>query len=360
MAYERIEHAGGAIATTLASGITSGDTNLTLDAATGWPTGGTGKFYIVIDPDLANEEKILCTARSSTSLTGLTRGVDGTSASAHNAGATVVHIFSATEADEANVAVTKTVGQVTTKGDLLAATGSQSLGRLAAGTNGLPLVAKSSETAGLAYEALAAGGLASNAVTTAKILDGNVTRAKLEADAVDGTKLADDAVDSEHIADGAIDAAHLASNAVETAKIKDGNVTAAKIADEAWSSYTPTWTATSSNPTIGNGTLTGAYLQLGSIVFFRIRVEIGSSTNLGSGLYSFALPVAPKSGARQNIPGHVFVGTTVGHAVSGLTANDGSPIIDRVRFDGSALGHNNPSGMGGGSVITFTGMYEAD
>lgn len=243
MAFERIEHAGGAIATTLASGITSGDATATLDAATGWPTGSVGQFWIVIDPDLANEEKILCTARSSTTLTGLTRGQDGTTASAHDAGAAVRHIFVATEADEANFAASKTVGQIGAKGDLLVGTGSQTLGVRGAGTNGLPLVARSTETTGVAYELLAAGALASDSVTTAKILNANVTTAKLAddavttakitdlnvttgkiaADAVTGDKIADDAVDSEHIADGAVDPVHLSfPNAITSVAVTGG------------------------------------------------------------------------------------------------------------------------------------------
>src|SRR6266705_4288606 len=113
MSYVRIEHAGGALSTTLATDITSGDTSLSLTAGSTWPTGGTGPFYLVIDPTLSSEEKILATARSTNSLTGLTRGVDGTAAAAHSAGAVIKHIFSAVEADEANQLVKQTLGSVT-------------------------------------------------------------------------------------------------------------------------------------------------------------------------------------------------------------------------------------------------------
>lgn len=51
----------------------------------------------------------------------------------------------------------------------------------------------------------------------------------------------------------------------------------------AWTSYTPTWTSTVTNPTIGNGTLTGAYRQLGKTVDVRIRLVWGSTTTAGSG-----------------------------------------------------------------------------
>src|SRR5438477_553743 len=34
--------------------------------------------------------------------------------------------------------------------------------------------------------------------------------------------------------------------------------------------YTPTWTAVTTNPVIGNGTLTGRFLQIGDVVFVAI------------------------------------------------------------------------------------------
>lgn len=54
-----------------------------------------------------------------------------------------------------------------------------------------------------------------------------------------------------------------------------------------WSSYTPTL----GNATLGNGTLTGKYAQVGKTVFTRILLVLGSTTSLtGAGL-SVTLPV---------------------------------------------------------------------
>ena len=62
----------------------------------------------------------------------------------------------------------------------------------------------------------------------------------------------------------------------------------------AWTSYTPTWTA-SSNPSIGNGTITGRYIQVGKMVHVWIRVVGGSSTTFGSGTYAWSMPVTARS-----------------------------------------------------------------
>lgn len=62
-----------------------------------------------------------------------------------------------------------------------------------------------------------------------------------------------------------------------------------------WTTYTPTWTASATNPTLGNGTLYGAYSQINGMVFGYIRLGIGSTTTFGSGTWQLTLPV---TGAR--------------------------------------------------------------
>ena len=58
-----------------------------------------------------------------------------------------------------------------------------------------------------------------------------------------------------------------------------------------WTTYTPTWTASTTNPTIGNGVLTGVYRQIGNQVDFSAYVTAGTTTTFGSGEYRISLPV---------------------------------------------------------------------
>lgn len=60
-----------------------------------------------------------------------------------------------------------------------------------------------------------------------------------------------------------------------------------------WTTYTPTWTAATTNPTIGNGTLTGRYVVIGKVCHAMVYVLAGTTTNAGSGAYSFTYPIAP-------------------------------------------------------------------
>lgn len=144
----RRSYAGAAPACTLTNAITSGDTSALLTGdVTNWNNTANGSFYMVIDPGLSTEEKVLVGSRSGSSLSSITRGVDGTTASSHNAGATCYPVFTAVDADEAN----KVASTLTTKGDLLVTTGS-ALNRLGVGSNYQVLGADSSATNGVAWQ----------------------------------------------------------------------------------------------------------------------------------------------------------------------------------------------------------------
>lgn len=220
MAYARIQHAGGAVPTTLSASITSGSVSLGLAQSNAWPDGVTGPFYLVIDPGLANEEKILATTRTALTLNSLTRGVDGTSAAAHASGAVIIHCFTATEADEANVVAHQTLGQVTAKGDLLVASGNQTLGKLTAGANDTVPI----------YDSTQATGLKAGQITANQIVAGTITPTQLAANSVTNAKIAPGAVGTTSLADGAVTSAKIADGTIATVDLADGLITAAKLA----------------------------------------------------------------------------------------------------------------------------------
>lgn len=59
--------------------------------------------------------------------------------------------------------------------------------------------------------------------------------------------------------------------------------------------YTPTWTATVSNPSLGNGTLTGRYTKVGRQVTAHVQLIVGSTTTFGSGQWVISLPTTTSS-----------------------------------------------------------------
>lgn len=116
----RRQYAGGAKPTTLASSLGGSTADLTISGTdfSNYPDGSIGPFYIVIDRGTVSEEKILCVSRTSNTInvynSGLTngRGSDGTTITSHNSGATVEHVFTAVDANEANAHVNTSTGTV--------------------------------------------------------------------------------------------------------------------------------------------------------------------------------------------------------------------------------------------------------
>jgi hypothetical protein len=187
-----------------------GDTIFEVDTVTGWST--TFPYFVVVDPGTSREEKVRVTAISSTLLT-VVRAQDDTSVQNHSAGAAVYPVFTADEADEANLIASA----MTTKGDLIATDGS-SVNRLGVGTNTHVLQADSSSTNGFKWGQVATAGIADDAVTAAKI-----------ASAVAGSGLAGGAGTALSVN---VDASTIEINS-DTLRIKDSGVVTAKLADDA-------------------------------------------------------------------------------------------------------------------------------
>lgn len=75
----------------------------------------------------------------------------------------------------------------------------------------------------------------------------------------------------------------------------------------AWDSYTPVWTASSTNPTIGNGTISGRYVAIGATIIGEIRIVGGTvGFSRGSGTYYISLPTAGNAENYQPV-GHVVI-----------------------------------------------------
>src|SRR5262249_26506531 len=145
---------------------------ITIDVATGWPTGSVGPFFAVLARGQSTEEKVLVTSRTSTTLNTVTRGADGTTAVAHDTGVTIEICLSARDLDEANKLVAQTLGAVTTKGALPTATGTAALGVTAAGADGDFLLSDSGASTGWAAGPIPAGAISDSAMFATGIING--------------------------------------------------------------------------------------------------------------------------------------------------------------------------------------------
>lgn len=134
----------------------------------------------------------------------------------------------------------------------------------------------------------------------------------------------------------------------------------------ATTSYTTTWAGFSANPTIGNGSIVAQYSQIQKMVYFRISINFGTTTNFGTGAYTLTLPVLPVANAgRVHYPG--WLGNTNVYLIHGQT--NGSTTTMQLYYVNSTTGTaqvNNvsasaPVGLtaAAGNGIYVSGWYEA-
>lgn len=131
-----------------------------------------------------------------------------------------------------------------------------------------------------------------------------------------------------------------------------------------WTSYTPTWTAASVNPTIGNGTRVGRYISVGKTVIFEIQFTMGNTTSFGTGAYSIALPVAA---ARQDLTFHGSirdVGSSNSYPIKGELTGSATTMILRqwsttAGNQFASVGPSTPFTFANTDIISISGTYEA-
>lgn len=131
----------------------------------------------------------------------------------------------------------------------------------------------------------------------------------------------------------------------------------------AWTTYTPTWTATTSNPSIGDGTLAGRYKAIGKTVAFNIRVMMGTTTTYGSGNWQFGLPINSQSGTNVVVPTTYLndgVGWYYGIANNGYLGGTSNitPLYGSTTV--TPITPTNPFTWGSNDTIAINGTYESE
>jgi hypothetical protein len=124
----------------------------------------------------------------------------------------------------------------------------------------------------------------------------------------------------------------------------------------AWTSYTPTWTATGTNPVLNNGTIAGNYMQVGKTIHFRISLTFGSTTTVGSGAYIFGLPVTAIGTTAVLAVGVMVHSGSRNTRLGYLTTTTGLVLTD---MSGANVTNAVPFAWASGDTIGIQGSYEA-
>lgn len=133
----------------------------------------------------------------------------------------------------------------------------------------------------------------------------------------------------------------------------------------AWQSWTPTWT----NLTVGNGTQSAAYIQIGKTVHFRVGVVFGSTTSVG-GTVSLNYPVtaAAYSGSAtvQTLGNAQFYDQSTGAVNKGIFVYNSTTAGNAQYFNVSGslivatnMGTTTPFTWATSDEVFITGTYEA-
>ncbi|MFJ9313808.1 hypothetical protein ACIRN4_06405 [Pimelobacter simplex] len=131
-----------------------------------------------------------------------------------------------------------------------------------------------------------------------------------------------------------------------------------------WPTYAASWTASGTNPAIGNGSIAGRYIQIGKTVIFRVNISMGSTTTYGSGQYSVSLPTAANAAGLQiDVRCDVAIAGAAYDARGRIVAGGTSVLLycDPTTAGGSsrAVAATAPATFANGSLIVVQGTYEA-
>jgi hypothetical protein len=129
-----------------------------------------------------------------------------------------------------------------------------------------------------------------------------------------------------------------------------------------WQTYTPDWHGTTTNPALGNGTITGRYMVDGKTVRVEINLVMGSTTTYGSGVWSWSLPVTARdigSGSFNACGSAMFNDSSAGDYESGQAFVHRSTNRMRAIAAGTSVDATHPWTWGNGDDLNLCLTYES-
>jgi hypothetical protein len=122
--------------------------------------------------------------------------------------------------------------------------------------------------------------------------------------------------------------------------------------------YTPTWTAGTTNPAIGNGSLSGFFIRKGQTITATIGVAMGSTTTFGAGEYAFAIPITSAASSIAYVGSVWALNSGVSYRVGSAIIVPGSTSVS-VYFDngGTSMSPTQPHTWKNGDTLRIQITY---
>jgi hypothetical protein len=127
-----------------------------------------------------------------------------------------------------------------------------------------------------------------------------------------------------------------------------------------WQSYSPSWTATGTAPSLGSGVLSGDYVKLGQLIIFKLSLRMGSTTTYGTGTYSFSLPVTAHANDLLMMGSALLLDSGTEWKVAGVQKDTSTTFkIYNEGNSGGGIGQTVPFTWADNDEIRVVGAYRA-
>jgi hypothetical protein len=127
---------------------------------------------------------------------------------------------------------------------------------------------------------------------------------------------------------------------------------------DAWTAYTPVWTATTTNPVLGNATVDSAYIRSGKYVTYVGNITMGSTTTYGTGAYLLSVPVNLAAAARAIGIIYLSDASTPANDRMGLLAGSSASQVAPL-VSGGNVSPTNPFPFAVSDAMRWAITYEA-
>lgn len=126
-----------------------------------------------------------------------------------------------------------------------------------------------------------------------------------------------------------------------------------------WEGFSPVLTATTTNPDVGAGSISGAFVQMGQMVIARFFVEFGAGFSAGSGAYFLTTPVNLVAGGTGS--GYVFDASAgFPYAINPIPFDAGRVLLWQTGVAPMAhVTHASPIAWASGDQIVCGAIFEA-
>lgn len=122
--------------------------------------------------------------------------------------------------------------------------------------------------------------------------------------------------------------------------------------------YNPVWTTDGTAPSLGNGSITGTYFELGPYVFFTVKFNFGSTTSFGTGRWSVNLPFQAAAGKDSSVSIIANDNSTATRYSGASLILGGSDSVFRLTLGSTIITNTAPFTWAVSDTLVLSGFYE--